>query len=290
MISIRNGLVALCLLLSLQSKAAVSLPAVIADNMVQQQSDVELWGKATKNATIKITTSWDGKTYSATVGTDGKWSQTVATPAAGGPYSVTFDDGSATTISNVMVGEVWLCSGQSNMEMPMEGFVSDNQFVDGSEEAIASADADVPTRMFTHDFIADNSRVHDEYESAGTWGVNESSTVAKTSALAYYFARYLQQQLNVPIGIIITACGGSNITQWMSAEASEEVKKSFPSFSPNCVLYNGMMSTLLKVRMRGMLWYQGEANINSSDEQEPEQYKVMMPAFVSDLRQKFSCG
>jgi sialate O-acetylesterase len=101
----------------------VKLPAIFGDNMVlQQQTNVAFWGKAAPGASVRVATSWNGKSYSATADKSGNWKLKAATPGAGGPYNVTISDGKAITLKNVMIGEVWVCSGQSNMEMPMKGF------------------------------------------------------------------------------------------------------------------------------------------------------------------------
>ena len=104
-------------------KAEVKLPAFFADNMVlQQQTQANLWGWAAPSKTVTVKTGWNGKTYTATAAKDGKWKLAVETPVAGGPYDITISDGQPLTLKNVMIGEVWVCSGQSNMEMPMKGF------------------------------------------------------------------------------------------------------------------------------------------------------------------------
>ena len=103
--------------------AKVKLPGVLADNMVlQQQSQVQLWGEAKPGSIVNIKPSWAKRSYSTTTGKDGKWIQQITTPVAGGPYEITFNDGEKTTLKNILIGEVWFCSGQSNMEMPVQGF------------------------------------------------------------------------------------------------------------------------------------------------------------------------
>src|SRR5690606_28363975 len=109
-----------------KTDAKVVLPAVLSDNMVlQQNTEVKLWGTADKNKPIEVTASWNTGKYLAKAGADGKWLLKIKTPAAGGPHTIAFNDGSGSvTLKNVMTGEVWLCSGQSNMSMPMRGFPS----------------------------------------------------------------------------------------------------------------------------------------------------------------------
>ena len=103
--------------------AKVTLPKMFADGMVmQRETNANLWGEAKASATVKITTSWNKKTYSVKADSNGKWKASVSTPEAGGPYSITLSDGEKTVLNNILIGEVWICSGQSNMEMPMKGF------------------------------------------------------------------------------------------------------------------------------------------------------------------------
>ena len=121
----------LALAFSMKSEAKVTLPSILGDNMVlQQQAEVKLWGKARPNATVTVKTSWNGQTYKSSSDGKGGWSLTVSTPVAGGPYKIIFNDGELLTLQNVLIGEVWFCSGQSNMEMPMGGF--DRQPVRGT--------------------------------------------------------------------------------------------------------------------------------------------------------------
>ena len=118
-------LAALALMLSaaVSLRAEIRLPAFFADNMVlQQQTQANLWGWASPSKTVTVKTGWDGKTYTTTAAADGKWKLAVETPVAGGPYDLTISDGQPLTLKNVLIGEVWVCSGQSNMEMPMKGF------------------------------------------------------------------------------------------------------------------------------------------------------------------------
>ena len=116
--NLKRTLFLLAAVLPLQLSAKVTLPAIFTDNMVlQQQSDVKIWGRAKPGKAVKVTTSWDGKTYATTAAASGGWEVRVSTPVAGGPYTVTVSDGKPVELKNVLIGEVWLCSGQSNMEM-----------------------------------------------------------------------------------------------------------------------------------------------------------------------------
>ena len=120
----RSSLLTFCLLFSLFAVADVRLASIFTDNMVlQQKANAPIWGWADEGKSIKVKTSWNGKTYSAKADGSGKWLVRVATPGAGGPYEITISDGKAIKLKNILIGEVWICGGQSNMEMPMKGFL-----------------------------------------------------------------------------------------------------------------------------------------------------------------------
>ena len=149
----------LALAFTMKSEAKVALPSILGDNMVlQQQAEVKLWGKARPNATVTVKTSWNGQTYKSSSDAKGGWSLTVSTPVAGGPYQITFNDGELLTLQNVLIGEVWFCSGQSNMEMPMGGF--DRQPVRGTNDIIAK-----PSHPRLSECILQIQRMGDGYAS-----------------------------------------------------------------------------------------------------------------------------
>lgn len=274
----------------------VKLPPIFDNNMVlQQQADVKLWGRAKKSSPVAITTSWNNKTYQTNADSQGKWMLTVSTPNAGGPYEIMFSDGEALTLKNILIGEVWFCSGQSNMEMPMNGF--DRQPVQNTNDIIAKAKASTPIRIFNTDskdgkWVRQFSKTPQE-ECWGEWLENTPVNVAHTSATAYYFARYIQEVLDVPVGIIISTLGGSKVEAWMSREAISPFKEIDLSILDSdkpiknitadpCVLYNSKIAPFTNFTIKGFLWYQGESNRNNAD-----LYQSLMPAFVKDLRAKW---
>ena len=199
------------------AQAKVDLPQLFADNMVlQQQSDVALWGKADANAKITITTTWSKAKTVVKADAGGDWFVRLATPAAGGPYEITFDDGDKLTLKNVLIGEVWICSGQSNMEMPMKGFPS--QPTAGAADLILDAKPSTPIRSCN---LKRTCSIEPEYSCPATWYVNDPEGVAEASATAYFFAHRLYRTLDVPIGIINVSWGGTPIRSWMSREVLE---------------------------------------------------------------------
>ena len=145
--------------------AKVELPPIFADHMVlQQQSDAALWGEAEPNAKVVITTTWSKNKTVVKADTDGKWFARVATPAAGGPYNITFNDGEKLTLKNVLIGEVWICAGQSNMEMQMKGFPA--QPVEGATELIFSAK---PTTLIRSCNLKRERSLESQEKCPATW-------------------------------------------------------------------------------------------------------------------------
>ena len=245
--------------------AKVTLPKIFSDGMVmQRETNANLWGEAKASSNVKITTSWDNKSYVVRSDSNGKWKTSVKTPKAGGPFSITFSDGEKLTINNILIGEVWICSGQSNMEMPMKGYK--NQPVDNAvEDILHSKDSNL--RLFT---VKRNSKFKPVDDVTGNRNEANPASVRNFSATAYYFGRELRRSLDVPVGLIVAAWGGSACEAWMTADwlkafpdakipASEEDIKS-KNRTPT-VLYNGMLHPLIGFSMRGVIWYQGEDNV-----------------------------
>lgn len=260
----------------------VKLPHIFNDNMVlKQKSKVNVWGTSSAQTKVRITTSWDKKVYTVMPAADGKWRVSLSTPTAGGPYEISFNDGEETVLKNIMVGEVWLCSGQSNMSMTMKG--GKNQPILNSEDIIAkSANNDI--RLFTvkNEF---SGKVKEDLN--GQWYVSSPEYTANTSAVAFQFAQMLQKHLKVPVGIIVTSWGGTPIRSWMGDSFNEfaqmypEQNDKLGSKSPK-VLYNAMIAPLIPYTLSGFLWYQGEA-----DRKTPELYEKMLPAMVKEWRSKW---
>ena len=277
---------------ALTMQAKVVLPGIFGDNMVlQQQSEAQFWGKAAPGKKVTIRPSWSTQGITANVGKDGRWRAAVPTPEAGGPYTIELSDGERLTLRDVLIGEVWLCSGQSNMEMPVHGFP--NQPVEGSAEAIIRARAATPIRLCT---VKRSTARTPQEECAAQWLKHTPEAVAGTSATAYYFARYLQSVLDVPVGVIVTCWGGTPVEAWMDRETMggfKEFDLSFldgeariekPEMKP-CGLYNAMIAPLVPYTVKGFLWYQGESN-----RLRPDQYRALMPAFVKMLRERWAQG
>ena len=194
--------------------AKVELPPVFADDMVlQRNSDVALWGKARPGAKVVITAGWSRKKVVAVADADSCWSARIPTPDAGGPYDMTFNDGDKVTLRNILIGEVWICAGQSNMDMPMKGYKG--QPVDGAADLILGAKVSTPIRMCR----LERTKSFDPLFRCPTkWYEHTPEGVAVISATAYFFARRIYETIGVPVGIIHVAWGGSSIEAWMNPE------------------------------------------------------------------------
>ncbi|MBC9797155.1 sialate O-acetylesterase [Sinomicrobium weinanense] len=276
------------MLLGVSLRAEVKLPAIFKDNMVlQQQTEAPVWGKASPGKEIKVTTSWDNKSYTTSTDKTGNWKLAVSTPVAGGPYSVTISDGVELELNNVLIGEVWICSGQSNMHFPMKGYY--NQPMLGSNRAIATS-YNPSIRLFTVDQKISLETLDD---LGGQWTECTPEEVAKFSATAYFFGKMLQETLGVPVGLISTSWGGSPIESWMdeaTLKTFEEVNlpkkeaKNFTHKSPT-TLFNAMIHPLIGYGIRGAIWYQGEGNRHT-----PELYRKLMPEMVKSWRKAWDRG
>ena len=270
--------------------ATIKLPYFFSDNMVlQQQTDAAIWGWAKAGSTVTITTSWNKTTYSTKADAAGKWKTTIKTTAAGGPYSITVSDGTPVTIKNVLLGEVWLCSGQSNMEMPMKGYR--DQPIFGGNDAIFHSTND-QIRLYT--VPRSVQRTPQDTSKNSPWRIAEPEAVSNFSATAYYFAKMLQERLNVPVAVINISYGGSPVEAFMDAETLKQFPEiTVPSATDTAklnnrvatVLYNGMLKPFLGYTIKGCLWYQGESNNDR-----PQQYETLFPAFVKQIREQSGQG
>lgn len=259
-----------------EGTSVLELPYVMSDHMVlQQQTEANIFGKATPGTKITVHTSWDKKDYVGKTPEDGIWVVPVKTPKASfEAYSIGVKDsqGGSKLISDVLVGEVWMTSGQSNMEHRMEGF---GTVAAGNYQPILNADeelksADIPSfRYFKDSYQLTNEPMFNT--KPGSWSISNPKNAIDFEAIAYFFGRKLSGELNVPIGIIGCAYGGTRIEAWMSKaslkkfDASEykdekdlgqgDLYKQNPA-----VIYNGMVMPVIRYTIKGWLWYQGESN------------------------------
>lgn len=269
---------------SLQAKIKVA--SVLGDNMVlQRNTEVKLWGTANPNQKLTIATSWNKAKINTAADTEGKWLIKAKTTEAGGPYEIIITSGNEKVIlKNILLGEVWLCSGQSNMEMPVLGF--NDQPVNGSNEVLVNAD-NTNLRFYT---VKRKSINLPQDTCVGKWEVASAQSVGWFSAVGYFFASSLQKALNVPVGVINSSWGGSRIEAWMDSVTLQKFPESFKNTTkektnPNqraTFLYNGMISPIKNYSIKGVLWYQGESNRG-----EFQYYAALQKAMVDKWKSDF---
>ena len=312
-------------LLATQASAAVALASPFTDHAVfQRERPVPVWGTADAGETVTV--SCAGISAKAVAGADGKWKVELVPLPVGGPYDVTVSGSSTIVLKNVLVGDVWLCSGQSNMAFGL------NRVVDKAQEV---AQANHPKlRLFKVGLVA---KEQPQSTCEGMWQVCTPKNAAGFSAVAYFFGRELTKELDVPIGLIASAWGGTGAESWTSQpvlEASTEFRAVFPAWDktvadspkameryrtvdlakwekeaaaakaagkpvpkkprepngPNtphlrpAALYNGMIAPLIPYSLRGVLWYQGEANATGT---RAEAYRRLLPHMVAGWRTDF---
>lgn len=201
------------------AEAKVRLPHFLTDSMVVQQNSIlTIPGIATSGAEVKVTTSWNNKTYNVTADTIGRFTVKANTPSAGGPYRITFDDGDVTELNDILSGEVWMCSGQSNMEMPVMGW---GRVLNCEKER---SNANYPgIRLLQIKRITSYKPENDAPVNMGGWRCCAPGTVDDFSAAAYFYARELHKTLNIPIGVIDCSWGGTPAESWTSFGSTKEV-------------------------------------------------------------------
>ncbi|MBO5549381.1 MAG: 9-O-acetylesterase [Prevotella sp.] len=278
------------------TQAKVRLPHLVGDNMIiQQQTDVRLWGWAQPGSKVVATTSWSKQKSVAKADDLGRWLLTVKSPAASyTPLTITFDDGDGkVTINNVLAGEVWVCAGQSNMEMPVKGFwgcpVEDyNSVVIDAAQHAGVRSAKIPSIM----------RMEPQEDADTKWVDCSPKTVSDFSATGYFFARVMHQALDIPIGLIEANKGGSRVESWLTKENLQKYTQEptdtmgIVNFKPDqdylrALLWgNGTFNPILNYTVKGILFYQGCSNIGDPGNQYSERLKLL----VEQWRQQFRLG
>ncbi len=259
---------AACLLTAVQVSGKVRLPSIIGNGMVlQQNSEVTLWGWSKPGRKISVRPSWGKEKYSTTTAADSTWEIKIRTIGAGGPYRIAISDGEPLVMEDILLGEVWLCGGQSNMEMPLCGFI--NQPVDGSAETITTASQYPQIRLFTVGKASSPTLMPD---CEGKWMHSEPETAARFSAVGYFFGKILTETLGgVPVGLISSNWGGSRIETWMTEEKILQTTGIHTDIAlggkdenqrPQA-LFNGMIWPVHRFAVKGFIWYQGCSNTHN---------------------------
>lgn len=261
--------------LCLEANAKLSLRQPTGDHMVlQQQTEASVWGYASAGSQVTVIPSWDGKKYQTRTDANGQWSVSVSTPAASyNAYTISVSgDGGAVTVNDVLVGEVWLASGQSNMEIPLRGF--SNCPIENYNEVITQAPSrDKIRMMYAHADASEEPLV--EVRITEGWQGADPNTIPEMSAVAYFFARKLNQVLDIPIGIVAFPRGGARVESWLPKEklasygtedlSKEGMEKRVPWERPY-LMYNAMEIPLQGYTGRGFIWYQGCSNVGQDED------------------------
>jgi sialate O-acetylesterase len=263
------------------------LPAFFGDDMVLQQNEkVNIWGTDKPNTTVLVKGSW-GQNAKVTANEKGNWKLKLPTPGAGGPYTLVIKGSSEILFKNILIGELWFCSGQSNMEMPVKGNL--NQPVVGSQEAILNS-ANNNIRFFKNAHATSLTPLTD---AKGKWQIAGPSTTGECSATAYFFARKINSVLNIPVGIITSSWGSSTVESWMDTQIlsafkntilPDTIPKNLPQTIPT-IMYNAMLHPFIGYTIKGVLWYQGEANRVNANE-----YRNKFTALINSWRRQWQQG
>jgi sialate O-acetylesterase len=264
--------------------ANVTLPAIFGDHMVLQQNQtVQIWGWGKPGEAITLSTTWSSEQLKTTVSNQGLWSLQLATPKGGmATHQITLKGFNEVVLKNVQIGEVWLCSGQSNMEWTA------NLGINNAQEEVKLA-RHPNIRFFT---VEHRTATSPQIDLRGQWEVCSPASMQNFSAVAYFFARKLQKELNVPVGLINSSWGGTPAEAWMPAEAFAgntlitEAAKTLKSVPWGPVemsrIYNAMIEPIIRFKIAGALWYQGESNVGTA-----YAYKETLSALIKSWRQKW---
>ena len=297
---------------SSKNSSKLELMDVFSDGMVlQQKSKSKIWGKSNPNSTINIEGTW-GIKLSTESDHYGNWITELNTPKSGGPYSLKITSGEIEkVISDILFGEVWFASGQSNMEMTLEGYLPNEPIDNGEEEILNSLNNNI--RMFT---VKNNVTLSKINTAEGSWLKSNPKNSRYFSATAYFFAKRIQKELNIPVGIICSSWGGTPAESWVSEEKLRTIRdfdnkidstynkykylKNNPvplnknrgnvldadpkecCLSLPVVLYNSMVNPFINYKIAGVIWYQGESNVPK-----PKQYRKLFPLLINDWRDKW---
>jgi len=264
----------------LTSLAEVRLPAILGSHMVlQQNAEVKLWGWCEPGEKITIRTDWDTATCQVTGSGNAKWTVQVKTPAAGGPYKLTIKGNNSIVLEDVMIGEVWDCSGQSNMEMSYNWGVK--QYTSDIENATNKNIRFFHVQRLTAEYPQDDTK--------GTWVVCNPEDLKRFSLVGFFFGQRLQQVLSVPVGLINASWGGTPAEAWTPKEAVENdpvLKEPATRLKPAAgwpinpgFTYNAMIHPIINFRIAGVLWYQGEANVGTAST-----YKQLLTTMIGAWR------
>lgn len=265
----------LLLLFSLRIHADIQLPSIISDNMVlQQNTTARIWGKGRPGEKISVKASWEKKKYKVTVPESGCWKLSIQTPSAINNQTLTLKGDNYIRINNILIGEVWLCTGQSNMEFPVAHNPSVKWKTGMLNEEEEMKDAEFPEIRLFH---VEHQLAHEgeKEDCNGQWMVCNRENLRDFSAIGFVFGRKLHKELQVPVGLIQSTWGGTHAESWTDMKvmennplyadvlknfAKENIKREKDKCKVPATLWNGMIAPILGYTVKGNIWYQGESN------------------------------
>jgi sialate O-acetylesterase len=285
------ALIAVFWLSIFDSTAKIKLPRIISSNMVlQRNASIKLWGWARVGEKITIETSWTSKKIKVETNANGRWEINVLTTLSKESQTIHLSSSESNIkLDNIVFGEVWVCSGQSNMRQPLKGYTGQPVF-EGNKAIATSTNAKI--RLFS--IVEKGSPIPlDSVQNGKSWNIASPESAKDFSAIAYFYGQQLQKILDVPVGLIMTSWGGTRIQPWMSKEAvapflesnntkidTTEGYKKAPS-----AIFNAMINPITSYTIKGVLWYQGETN-----RKEPALYQKLFPQMVKDWRNQWNIG
>lgn len=258
-------------------QAEVRLPAIFGNHMVlQQKANCPVWGKASPDEKVKVSLQIDSDVFvkEATANTNGDWRINLDPIPAGKKGTLTIEGKNKITLEDVLFGEVWICSGQSNMEWSV------NASADPEKTRAESANPEI--RLFT---VEKSRSPKPKSELKGRWEICGPNTVGNFSAVAYFFGRDLQKALKKPVGLIHTSWGGTASEEWTSREVLDAHPEHKGKHPAETTLYNAMIAPLIPYAIKGAIWYQGESNAGRS-----ELYRTAFPLMIKNWRDDWKQG
>ena len=272
------------------AQADITLPKIFSDHMVlQRNSSVPIWGTATPGERLMVT--FNGQQHAATATPSGFWSTSIKTGDAGGPYELQIaatQSDLKVGFENVMVGDVWICAGQSNMEWPVSAALN-------PETEIEKAKNFPNLRLFSIE-PSNSPKPLEDFSRASPWAVCSPDSVKEFSGVGYFFGCGISKELkDLPIGLIDSSWGGTRCEAWVSRESLDGVEALKPmlqhwdsqtdtvtSHNHPANIYNSMIAPMTRFPIRGFIWYQGEANVGRGS-----QYATLFPTLIQDWRKQF---
>ena len=271
---------AVFVIISFQAYSNLVLPTIFKSNMVlQQNAIVKIWGWGKSGEIVSIQENWNDRIYNTKVSNNGKWDVEINTPRYGGPYNLIIKGNNTILLSNVLIGEVWVVSGQSNMEWSADSGIDNGE--------LETKNANFPEiRLFS---VSHNSAEYPQLNLDGDWKVCNPESMKSFSAIGYFFAKHMYENTKVPIGIINSSWGGTPAEAW-TPEASI---KSNPVLNKDAlslkdvpwgpvktgVIFNAMIAPLIPFKIKGFLWYQGESNVENA-----QNYDKLLVTMIASWR------